>query len=299
MQTSEKAVLKTLLYSDIFEFPLTEQEIWQYVVSDKNITKEEIKSSLSHLRSKLSALNGLYSIKGKEKHIRERMALRKLLKTKLSIAQYASHYLSYIPTIYFIGISGGLAAEDIKETDDIDFFIIVKNNCIWITRLMILAVLELLQLRRKRDDKNGANKICVNMIIDESQLVWPDIRRDIYNARELVQLKPLFERHTMHRKLLESNKWVSKFFFNAYQLLQRTQIQEEQRTYMIIKIISFFINLSLTQYIAKVIQKIYMKKTRTTETISDSFLAFHPYDYRKQIIKNLHKKFAEYKLLTN
>ncbi len=86
------------------------------------------------------------------------------------IAQKAARYLSFVPTVQFIGISGGLAMLDAEEQDDIDFFVIVKRKTIFITRIWILGILQMLKLRRTRTDSNPADKICVNFILDEDKL---------------------------------------------------------------------------------------------------------------------------------
>ena len=47
MNNSEKfasnatdVIIKTLLYSDIFDFPLLENEVWNYLISEKKVDKE-------------------------------------------------------------------------------------------------------------------------------------------------------------------------------------------------------------------------------------------------------------------
>ena len=123
--------------------------------------------------------------------------------------------MSHIPTIKFIGISGGLALENATKDDDIDLFIIVKKGTLFTTRFWILALLEWKKLRRKRGDRYPANKVCVNLLVDESRLLWSAKKRDLYIAHEIAQIKPLFERDNSYQKFMDSNIWIRKFLPNS------------------------------------------------------------------------------------
>src|SRR5687768_3690701 len=46
---TEQAVLKTLLYSDIFDFPLTKHELWKFLISPREIDKKLFDQALIDL----------------------------------------------------------------------------------------------------------------------------------------------------------------------------------------------------------------------------------------------------------
>src|SRR3989344_5162093 len=123
------AILKSLAYSDIFDFPLTKEELWKFLISDKLIQKRLFEESLGKLIGKqVSNKNGYLFLSNREKIADRRKANVQEVEKKLQIAKKAASYLSYIPSILFIGLSGGLAMSDAEPSDDIDFFIITKKQ---------------------------------------------------------------------------------------------------------------------------------------------------------------------------
>ncbi len=290
----EIAIIKTLLYSDIFDFPLSKDELWQFLISRENILRDSFEYALKNLSGDISCKDGFYCLKSKEWCIKKRKAMLPEARKKLKIAKKAAYNLSYIPTVKFIGISGGLAAGNAEKTDDIDFFIITKKNTLFMTRLWVLAVLELMNLRRTRTGKNASNKICVNLLIDETRLKFH--KHDLYTAREIVQVKPLFEREDTYNTFLNKNKWVSNFFPNMTK--QQLYSGKRSKNYNSLNALSNLLHLPPLPQLAKAIQIIYMKKHQTSEVISSHILAFHPNDYRPQTLKLLSKKLQQFGLLT-
>src|SRR5258706_253206 len=99
LQSDEQAILKTFLYSDIFDFPLTRDELWRFLISDKKMSKESFDTSLQGLSGMIVFKNGFYSLKGKEHNILKRKKNGKEVHKKMQIARKAAYYLSFIPTV--------------------------------------------------------------------------------------------------------------------------------------------------------------------------------------------------------
>ncbi|MBU3979260.1 hypothetical protein KKE68_06195 [Patescibacteria group bacterium] len=295
----QKALLYTLLYSDIFNFPLTEEELWLDLMNEKKIDMDTLRKTIKSLSKFISYKNGFFCLAGKEKIINKRRKRIKIAQKKIEIAISVGRCLSYIPTILFVGISGRLSHIDADRDDDIDIFIITKKNTIWSTRLFLLAVLELMRVRRIRNDKNPRDKICPNLIIEESALAWPMDKRDLYTAHEIVHIIPLFTRNNIFQEFLAENKWISKFYPNREGFFLQEQYIEKPKTYIIIKTLGFLLTLPIFEYIFDKLQRIYMKKGRKSEVVLSNFLAFHPYDYRQEILGNFSSKIKQYGLLTN
>lgn len=287
-QQNRKAVLSTICYSDIFDYPLDLDMICKYIIGFP-LNRGDINEALNLLvkNRAISHIDGYYCLRGREKIInlfkkRKETSSKKILKAKKITA-----ILRHIPTIKLIGISGSLSLNNAKENDDIDLFFISATNTIWITRIFVLFVLQLLGARRGKFSLNAKDKICANMFLDESSLVLPFSKQNLYTAHEVAQMKPIFEKHNMHSKFLFQNAWVKKFLPNA-KLLELLRATSKYKTRIISTVFSFFENL------ARAIQISYMRKNITTEIITPHMLAFHPKDMQAIVLKKFDERIKKY-----
>lgn len=299
MTSAERAVLRTLTYSALFHFPLTKDELWKFLMSDTPITKEDYASVLKNLPKKALMKDGFYTLVDNVSSIKRRQKNVAALEKKLRIAKHAAYYLSYIPTIQLIGLSGSLASGSAENKDDIDFFIITKKNTLFLTRLWIQAVLEMLNLRRKRLQIDAEDKICVNLLVDERSLSWPEKLRDIYTAYEIVHMKPLFERNNAYATFLDRNRWLLEMLPHAFDNLPQIVGATWRRKYYSLLVISKLSSVIFLEKSAAFFQKHYMKRHQTTETVTETLLAFHPVDYRLKTLVDLNTKLQQLGLLTN
>ena len=293
MGNSSNAVLKTLIYSDIFDYPLKIQEIYRYLIESK-INEESLGQILASIDRHIAFKNNYYCLLGRENIIKKRIQREKESKIKLQIAQTIIKRISFLPTILFIGISGALAMENAKKKDDIDLFIITQKNTLWSTRLFLIVLLKVMGKYRKRGDKNVENKICLNMFLDQNNLKLPIERQNLYSAHEIIQLLSVFERKNTYQKFLNSNKWVYKFLPNAInKKVANTDKNERYHISSVFNFVFFFLPFEL---LGKKIQLHFIEKHKTVETISDKLLAFHPIDYNKQTIFLYENKLQKYGL---
>lgn len=289
-----ESILKTIIYSDIFDYPLTIDEIWRFLIGDRKISKESIKREIKSCNLIRYVDKKWFLIGKTDKFIKKRLRREKESKKKYKVVGKAVRYLSYIPSIYLIGISGALAMGNASLKDDIDLFVITKNNSIFTTRLITILLLDLLGIRRKRGKQNVSNKICLNMIIDETVLSLPTQRQDLYNAHEVVQMMPLFEREDMYQNFIKANIWVKKFLPNA--LTYRFPLIKKQifaDSFLSI-FLNFILRFSVLELLAKKLQLYFINQHKTVETVSDHLLAFHPYDYKRKILSEYAKRLKLY-----
>ncbi len=292
MGSSKESILKTLLYSDIFDYPLSKEEIWKFLIS-KN--KEDKQSFLKYLNLKNDLFeykNNFYFIKGRIEIIKKRKEKEKYSLEKIKFAKKIIQKISLIPTVYFIGISGALAMKNSDKDDDIDLFVVTARNSVWTTRLMIVIVLIFLRVYRKRNGENISNKICLNMLVDDSTLSLSRDRNDLYTAHEIAQILPIFNKNKTYEKLINSNIWIKDFLPNAFS--KKPTIPFMSKISFINKVINCLLRIPVIEFLTRSIQFRYMKKNITKETISNNFLAFHPFDYRAHVLNNYKKKIAKY-----
>lgn len=275
--TAYKAITKTLIYSDIFNFPLTEDELWYFLKTDNKVAKKHFKAVITRIPQTLSRIDEYYFLKGKETNVKQREKQKTSNEQKILHAKKITRILSYVPTIMFIGISGSVAAGNASKDADIDLFIIVRRDTLWSSRLLLLLMLGLLGLRRTKTMKKAKNKFCINMILDEHNVSFAKDRQDIYTAHEIAQMKPLFDREKTYARFLSANTWIRLFMPNVLTQVKPVKLKTTRH------IGDRYI--PMVERLARYLQLTNINKTRTTEVVSNSLLAFHPVDYRKKILR--------------
>lgn len=201
--------LLTVLYHNIFEYPLTANELIKWEVS----RKFPVSPTSPRLRG--ASKNGYYFLKGREKLIKIRQQREKIAKRKMVIARKASVVLKIIPSIKLVGVTGALAMGNTKRESDIDLMIVTSIDTLWLTRLVAYAVLALAGLKiRRAGETDEKDKLCLNMWLDEANLIWPAKDRNMYSAHEFGQLMPLVNKNHTYEHLMQKNIWIKDYWPN-------------------------------------------------------------------------------------
>lgn len=280
MGANEKAIVKTILYADIFDYPLTPDEVWRFLAG-KSLPRGVVEKTLKNLPSFISRKNGYLFISGREQILSLRKKRFSISQVKHRKAQKIARVLGFIPTILSVSLSGSLAMDNAEENADIDFFIITKQGWMWITRLCTVILLNILGVRRTRGENTSG--ICTNMFIDISDCMFFKDPQDIYLAHEIVQLKPLFDRHDAFLFFLQRNRWVTRILPNTS--LPSFQSHEKY---------SQGGKRFLLEDVIMKIQLWYMKGHRTREVTTETRAFFHPVDNRTTILKQYQKRLMQY-----
>jgi hypothetical protein len=290
----EQAVLTTILYADVFNFPVTSAEVWKYLMSNVPVTHDKCISALQRLLKKkvIISQDGYYCLNGRDLIIGKRKSNLAEVESKMVLAHKAATLLTSIPTISFIGLSGGLAVKNVTSGDDIDLFIIAKKGTVFQSRLWILLLLELMGVRRSRTNRETANKVCVNLLIDETELHWGEDKQDVYIAHEIAQVVPLFDRNNVYKSFLHANQWVNKYLPNAIDAKQQPLLKQPSSTFLA------FVPFIPFEVLFRYVQVTLIKRHQTREIVTKSHLAFHPKDYRADSLRQLKLKMRQLGLLT-
>jgi len=209
----KKAVLSTLAYADIFDYPLKKEEIWRFLLSDIRYQILDVSKGLKEL-PEVSQKNNFYFLKEREHLVLLRKKRERWSRKKLKIAKQVARCLKLIPTIKMVAVTGALAMENSNENDDIDLLIITSKSRLWLTRFLTVILLELVANRRHPADKEVKDKICLNMFLDEGHLEVPKKEQDLFSSHEVCQLKVLWDKNGIYQKFLKANLWSKKFLPN-------------------------------------------------------------------------------------
>lgn len=279
----EKVILSTLAYFDIFDYPLTADEIYRWLITEARRQEpkdRELGGILKDMEKKkiLSQKDGFYFLSGRGKIV----AIRKKRETwslvKLRKARKVGRILFFLPWIKLIGLTGSVARNNSEKDDDIDFFIITAPKRLWLTRGLAVFFLRILGLYRQTN--KITDKICPNMLVAENNLKMEP--EDLFIAQEICAMKPVFERNGIHQRFLQANDWTKRFLPNLNGIRQETKEKGRDRR-------SAFMVIDWLEKGAQFLQVKYMEKHRTKEIISENLIKFHPHDTREEILKK-HKE---------
>jgi hypothetical protein len=122
-------VLKTLLYYDLFRYPLKCSEVFNFLGTN-SITEADVLQTLEDLVKDVVVFrfNDLYSIQSNESNIQRRLAGNKEAEKCLGIANEKATLISKFPFVRAVLASGSLSKGYMDEKSDIDFFIITAQK---------------------------------------------------------------------------------------------------------------------------------------------------------------------------
>lgn len=198
------SILKALAYFDVFNFPLSYEELYQYSKVENDILfKEELKELLA--TQSVYKLNGYYSLNTDKTIIDRRLSGEKRAKQYINQALKKSKLIAKFPYVRGVFISGSLSKGVMGEDGDIDFFIITKPNRLWIARTLLVFYKKTILL-------NSRKYFCVNYFIDEEHLEIEQKNR--FTATEIVTLMPMVN-NELYQQFLHANKWINEYYVHT------------------------------------------------------------------------------------
>ncbi len=217
----DRAIVATLLYYDLFSFPLRADELVRFAQVAPGAPDNGSRTLLqvddlprcaewwdSH-SSDGAPGEAYWFLKGREGYISRRAALADVAVGKLERARKFARLLQLIPGVRFIGITGSLAMKSAVPEDDIDFLVIAAANRLWLTRALVLSALLAWGVKRPDDGRNEyPNLICANIFLSERDLHIPD--HNLFIAHEICQMMPLLGERA-YRAFLDTNAWVCAY----------------------------------------------------------------------------------------
>lgn len=278
----KKAIIKVIVFFDIFDYPLTLNEIWQNLEIKCELT--EIMAVLENeIQPRIENKNGFYFLSGKEKIIEERLSRYNFADRKFKRAKFVAQIFKFIPWIKMIGVNS-FGSRNLRDKSDIDLFIITEDKRIWLTRFFCVGIIKLLGWRPQTD--NRRDKICLSFYASLSALNLEKLRldqNDLGFTYWLAGVTPLYNVNGAHQKLINANQWLTDSLPNlkmAPSVLLGTKRHKRG-------LIDFFINW-LEQQFKKLQLKILPQKLKsmmnrdTRVVINDQIIKLHSNDRREE-----------------
>lgn len=208
MQPLEASILRTLIYADIFQFPLTEAELHYYLIHYEPVSLKTIQNTLLHstqLSGCIHQEDGYIALAEHMSFIDLRKSREKLTHTQWQKAQRYGQWLAHIPFVQMVALTGALAARNpSSEQDDYDYFLITRPGRVWMARLFAVILVRIVRL--------WGDELCPNYVLAADCLEQE--RCDLFMAHEITQMYLIFGTD-LYRQMMVANAWTTLFLPNA------------------------------------------------------------------------------------
>jgi len=211
MEELKHAVMKAILYFDIFSFPLRQEEIHRFCgikakPGEVGLALEEL---LAERRAWVS--RGYFMAQPREEWVDKREENYKISNKLMKRARRNAQLISQFPFVRTVAISGSLSKYSADEHADIDYFIIARSGRLWICRSLLHFFKKLTFLSGKQ------HGFCMNYFLDEEELELKD--KNYYTALESITVIPMFGA-SAQRAFFRANEWLQLYFPNCDPNLQ-------------------------------------------------------------------------------
>jgi hypothetical protein len=200
----ERAVFEAVAYADVFDFPVTLEEVLQALpATARRADLAEVMAPAGSLAGLVGAAGRFYVLAGRESLIEVR---RRRAEASGGLMRRGVRYGSLIarlPFVRLVAITGSLAVENAEAVDDVDYLIVTAKGRLWLTRALTMLVVRLAGLR--------GLTLCPNYLLSESALALRE--RDLYTARELLQMR-LVGGQEVYARMLAENAWTRELLPN-------------------------------------------------------------------------------------
>ena len=195
-------IILSLLYFDIFKYPLTLKELVRHS-SVFQLAENEISTQIEMLceEGKIVQANNFLFLPSEEDLVDRRIKGNIKAKEYIHKAFRISKFISHFPFIKGIFLSGSISKGYAGEDADIDYFIITTPGRLWLARTLLIAYKKIVLFNSKK-------YFCLNYFIDTDHLEILD--KNVFTATELTYLLPTYNKD-LYTKLMESNSWTKAY----------------------------------------------------------------------------------------
>lgn len=203
----DEAILRTVLYADVFDYALTPAEI-QWMLIGRAATPAEVTSAINAspwlAERILRAPNGCVTLHDRTPLAALREERQRLAAQLWPAARRWAHRLGCLPFVRMVAVTGALAMDNAPAGDDVDFLIVTEPGRVWLARALAVG---LVYLARRR-----SVGLCPNYVL--ARTVLAQIRRDAFIAHDLAQMVPLVG-HAIYVEMRAANRWADAYLPNA------------------------------------------------------------------------------------
>lgn len=197
----QQSILETLAYSDVFDHPLTFDELHRYLT--KPTPRADLAACLSDM-SLVHTESGFYFLAHRHEIVKIRMEREQKSQPAFQRALQYGRILGSLPFVRMAALTGSLAMLNLSQHIDMDYMLITQPGRLWLARAVAVTFGRFMRL--------FGDRICVNLLVSESAMEWQN--QDLYSAREMCQMIPITGRD-VYAQFRAVNAWTDSFLPQA------------------------------------------------------------------------------------
>jgi len=240
------AVLKTLAYADLFDYPLRLEEIHDGLLAC-DATPDDVSGALQDLerRGMIEQHNRLHFLRDRRQLVAVREQRRQQTQALLQKHAWLLRLIMRFPGVRSVSLSGAAAFENCKPADDLDVFIITAPRRLWTIYVALVILLKLLGKRKT---------ICLNCLFDEEHRRLNE--RDFFVAHQIAFLRP-FSGGEYFRQFLLANAWIYSYLPQRRSAAEKLPVAAPARAQTIVEKIFFW---RIFDYLEKTLFALYRRR---------------------------------------
>jgi hypothetical protein len=207
LETLERAILCTVAYADVFDYPLTADQIQRYLIGRRESLTTVGETLKENKRpTGIACRDTYFCLSGREEIVETRRRRAQVAMSTWPAAIRYGRMIAGVPFVRMVAVTGALAVDNMEKEGDIDYLVITEKNRLWLCRAMII------QWVVKPAAKRGIT-ICPNYLLSDHALA--QFEHNLFTAHEIVQMIPIAGLAT-YWDLCKANKWAADFLPNSF-----------------------------------------------------------------------------------
>jgi hypothetical protein len=205
MTPRELAIARSVIYSSLFDYPLTLDELHRSLIESDQSAPEilAVYDGSEGLHNVIEYRDGFFFPIGREDLVAERGRRAVRSREFLRRHRLVLRLVCALPYTRLVALSGSVAHLNLDANGDLDLFIVTRGRRVWTVTVAVLVVAKLLRRRRT---------ICANFIVADSHLTLE--QQDLFTANQVIHLRPLVGAD-LWDAFLGANPFVARLYPNA------------------------------------------------------------------------------------
>lgn len=285
--TLREAVAATLCFFDIFDYPLTAEEVWRYLwwPGHTSVDFSDVIKELEQPDGIFERKYSFFFLAGRSAIVELRLSRYTNNITHWRMAKKLMRLWRGVPYLKAVALCNLFSLNNQKPTSDIDVFVVAESGHIWSVRFMVTAITFL--RGQWRHAQKIANKFCLSFYITESKTnlqFMVEKPYDIYLVYWIATLSFIYDRDYA-KNFFEKNDWIKGYlpnFFPREEIALHTYPARATRSWKE-KLLDTFGG-QPRENVMKNIQLKNMQRKKShhdsSVVVSDDMLKFHEHDRR-------------------